>query len=82
MYSMKKQMPDTTLNVTIPLHDELDRMTLRSIIKALVIGRRIHAVVMSAGILRSWGNRPVVSLEKPELSVAADTRDEIVSGES
>jgi len=31
---MKKQMPDTTLNVTIPLHDELDRMTLRSIIKA------------------------------------------------
>lgn len=31
---MKKQMTDTTLNVTIPLHDELDRMTLRSIIKA------------------------------------------------
>jgi predicted RNA binding protein YcfA (HicA-like mRNA interferase family) len=31
---MKKQLPDTTLNVTIPLHDELDRMTLRSIIKA------------------------------------------------
>jgi predicted RNA binding protein YcfA (HicA-like mRNA interferase family) len=31
---MKKQMPDTTLNVTIPLHDELDRMTLRSIINA------------------------------------------------
>lgn len=31
---MKKQLPDTTLNVTIPLHDELDRTTLRSIIKA------------------------------------------------
>jgi predicted RNA binding protein YcfA (HicA-like mRNA interferase family) len=31
---MKKPLPDTTLNVTIPLHDELDRMTLRSIIKA------------------------------------------------
>jgi Predicted periplasmic or secreted lipoprotein len=31
---MKKRMPDTTLNVTIPLHDELDRTTLRSIIKA------------------------------------------------
>jgi predicted RNA binding protein YcfA (HicA-like mRNA interferase family) len=31
---MKKQLPDTTLNVTIPLHNELDRMTLRSIIKA------------------------------------------------
>jgi predicted RNA binding protein YcfA (HicA-like mRNA interferase family) len=28
------QLSDTTLNVTIPLHDELDRMTLRSIIKA------------------------------------------------
>ena len=24
---MKKPLPDTTLNVTIPLHDELDRMT-------------------------------------------------------
>lgn len=31
---MKKQLSDTTLNVTIPLHDELDRTTLRSIIKA------------------------------------------------
>jgi predicted RNA binding protein YcfA (HicA-like mRNA interferase family) len=31
---MKKQGPDLALNVTIPLHDELDRMTLRSIIKA------------------------------------------------
>jgi len=31
---MKKQQPDTTLNVTIPLHDELDRTTLRSIIRA------------------------------------------------
>jgi predicted RNA binding protein YcfA (HicA-like mRNA interferase family) len=31
---MKKQMSDTTLNVTIPLHDELDRTTLRSIIRA------------------------------------------------
>ena len=31
---MKKPLPETTLNVTIPLHDELDRMTLRSIIKA------------------------------------------------
>jgi predicted RNA binding protein YcfA (HicA-like mRNA interferase family) len=31
---MKKPLPDTTLNVTIPLHDELDRTTLRSIIKA------------------------------------------------
>jgi predicted RNA binding protein YcfA (HicA-like mRNA interferase family) len=31
---MKKQLPDTVLNVTIPLHDELDRTTLRSIIKA------------------------------------------------
>lgn len=31
---LKKQLPDTTLNVTIPLHDELDRTTLRSIIKA------------------------------------------------
>jgi predicted RNA binding protein YcfA (HicA-like mRNA interferase family) len=31
---MKKPLPDTTLNVTIPLHDELDRMTLRSIIRA------------------------------------------------
>jgi len=31
---MKKSLPDTTLNVTIPLHDELDRTTLRSIIKA------------------------------------------------
>jgi predicted RNA binding protein YcfA (HicA-like mRNA interferase family) len=34
---MKKQLPDTTLNVTIPLHDELDRTTLRSIIKAAEI---------------------------------------------
>lgn len=31
---LKKQLPDTTLNVTIPLHDELDRTTLRSIVKA------------------------------------------------
>jgi predicted RNA binding protein YcfA (HicA-like mRNA interferase family) len=31
---MKKQTPDTTLNITIPLYDELDRTTLRSIIKA------------------------------------------------
>ena len=31
---MKKRMPDTTLNVTIPLHDELDRTTLRSLLKA------------------------------------------------
>ncbi len=31
---MKKQQPDTTFNVTIPLHDELDRTTLRTIIKA------------------------------------------------
>jgi predicted RNA binding protein YcfA (HicA-like mRNA interferase family) len=31
---MKKQQPETTLNDTIPLHDELDRTTLRSIIKA------------------------------------------------
>jgi predicted RNA binding protein YcfA (HicA-like mRNA interferase family) len=31
---MKKQTQDTTLNITVPLHDELDRMTLRSIIKA------------------------------------------------
>jgi predicted RNA binding protein YcfA (HicA-like mRNA interferase family) len=30
---MKKQLPPITLNVTIPLHDELDRMTLRSIIR-------------------------------------------------
>jgi predicted RNA binding protein YcfA (HicA-like mRNA interferase family) len=34
---MKKQLPDTTLNVTIPIHDELDRTTLRSIIKAAEI---------------------------------------------
>ena len=31
---MKKQLLDTALNITIPLHDELDRTTLRSIIKA------------------------------------------------
>lgn len=31
---MKKQISDTALNVTIPLHDELDRTTLRSIIRA------------------------------------------------
>ncbi|WP_373009156.1 type II toxin-antitoxin system HicA family toxin [Methanoregula sp.] len=31
---MKKQRPDTTLTLTVPLHDELDRTTLRSIIKA------------------------------------------------
>ena len=31
---MKKQTSDTALNITIPLHDELDRTTLRSIIKA------------------------------------------------
>ena len=31
---MKKLLTDTTLNVTIPLYDELDRTTLRSIIKA------------------------------------------------
>jgi len=31
---MKKQTSETTLNITIPLHDELDRTTLRSIIKA------------------------------------------------
>jgi predicted RNA binding protein YcfA (HicA-like mRNA interferase family) len=31
---MKKQTSDTTLNVTIPLHDELDRTTLRCIIRA------------------------------------------------
>jgi hypothetical protein len=31
---MKKQMSETTLNITIPLHDELDRTTLRSIIRA------------------------------------------------
>jgi len=31
---MKKQAPDTSLNITIPLHDELDRTTPRSIIKA------------------------------------------------
>ncbi len=31
---MKKQVPEATLNVTIPLHDELDRATLRSIIRA------------------------------------------------
>jgi len=30
----KKPLPHITLNVTIPLHDELDRTTLRSIIKA------------------------------------------------
>ena len=30
---MKKQTSDTALNITIPLHDELDRTTLRSIIK-------------------------------------------------
>jgi len=31
---MKKQTSDTALNITIPLHDELDWTTLRSIIKA------------------------------------------------
>ena len=31
---MKKQLLDTALNITIPLHDELDRTTLRSIIRA------------------------------------------------
>jgi len=31
---MKKQTSDATLNITIPLHDELDRTTLRSIIRA------------------------------------------------
>ncbi len=31
---MKKQISDIALNVTIPLHDELDRTTLRSIIRA------------------------------------------------
>ena len=31
---MKKQGADSVLNVTIPLHEELDRTTLRSIIKA------------------------------------------------
>ena len=31
---MKKQTSNTALNITIPLHDELDRTALRSIIKA------------------------------------------------
>jgi predicted RNA binding protein YcfA (HicA-like mRNA interferase family) len=31
---MKKQLPDITLKVTVPLHNELDRTTLYSIIKA------------------------------------------------
>ena len=31
---MKKKTPDTTLNITIPLPDELDRTTLHSIIRA------------------------------------------------
>jgi predicted RNA binding protein YcfA (HicA-like mRNA interferase family) len=31
---MKKQTSDSVLNITIPFHDELDRTTLRSIIKA------------------------------------------------
>lgn len=31
---LKKETPDTILNVTIPVHDELDRTTLRSILKA------------------------------------------------
>jgi predicted RNA binding protein YcfA (HicA-like mRNA interferase family) len=31
---MKKQTSDSALNITIPLHDELDRTTLRSIIKS------------------------------------------------
>ena len=31
---MRKEMPGTTLTVTIPLHDELDPTTLRSIIRA------------------------------------------------
>jgi predicted RNA binding protein YcfA (HicA-like mRNA interferase family) len=31
---MKKQLPDIRLNVTIPLHEELDRTTLTSILKA------------------------------------------------
>ena len=31
---MMKQLPTIRLNVTIPLHEELDRMTLTSILKA------------------------------------------------
>ncbi len=31
---MKKQLPTLRLNVTIPLHEELDRTTLSSILKA------------------------------------------------
>jgi hypothetical protein len=31
---MKKQTSDTILNITIPLHDELDRSTFRSTTKA------------------------------------------------
>ena len=31
---MKKQLPTIRLNVTIPLHEELDRTTLSSILKA------------------------------------------------
>jgi predicted RNA binding protein YcfA (HicA-like mRNA interferase family) len=31
---MKKQLPTIRLNVTIPLHEELDRTTVTSILKA------------------------------------------------
>jgi predicted RNA binding protein YcfA (HicA-like mRNA interferase family) len=44
---MKKELPDTTLNVTIPLHDELDRTTLRSIIRAAEVSEEEFVKLLS-----------------------------------